>query len=261
MSETKPLELNPAATAQEMLADVPRPETPAAPVEPPAPPVAPDSATSAPEVDSLNRPFDAAKFRPEKDSLGRWKNLRGGRKPRAASQNPPADLPPAENAWSAADRADAANATPAAETETASAETPRASARAADAVDRADDAAEVVCRAVYTGAGVVFDAPEDCDPKPAEHENMRKAVAAYNRAKGWAFGAGVGLLLVFAAYLLRTLRKPGPSKNFRAWVSDVRASRAKPVQPETPAGGVQPAPGPVVTITPTFDGLSERSGV
>lgn len=31
------------------------------------------------ELDSLDRPFDPEKFKPEKDSIGRWKNLRGGR--------------------------------------------------------------------------------------------------------------------------------------------------------------------------------------
>lgn len=30
--------------------------------------------------DSLDREFDPEKFRPEKDSIGRWKNLKGGRK-------------------------------------------------------------------------------------------------------------------------------------------------------------------------------------
>jgi hypothetical protein len=42
-------------------------------------------------VDSINRPFDASKFRPEKDILGRWKNLRGGKAKGAVSANRPVD--------------------------------------------------------------------------------------------------------------------------------------------------------------------------
>jgi|SRR5579885_185691 len=33
------------------------------------------------KTDLYGRPFNAKKFRPEKDILGRWKNLRGGRRP------------------------------------------------------------------------------------------------------------------------------------------------------------------------------------
>ncbi len=55
------------------------------------------------EKDSLGRIYDPAKFRPEKDILGRWKNLKGGAPkgprvpkpdaPSAAGSTVPADLP------------------------------------------------------------------------------------------------------------------------------------------------------------------------
>lgn len=49
-----------------------------------------------PEKDSLGRPFDGEKFLPETDSLGRWKNRRAGRKPKAgfagAREPPPPDF-------------------------------------------------------------------------------------------------------------------------------------------------------------------------
>ena len=67
------------------------------PTDPAAPPPPPDSAATqqpvvqtpadplSAERDSLGRPFDPAKFKPERDKLGRWKNLHAGRGGRAAS--------------------------------------------------------------------------------------------------------------------------------------------------------------------------------
>lgn len=61
----------------------------------------PPPAAETPELDSLNRPFDAAKFKREKDSVGRWKNLHAGRRKAstapAAGASSPASEPAAAN--------------------------------------------------------------------------------------------------------------------------------------------------------------------
>lgn len=65
----------------------------AAPAAPAAPVQAPAAAIPAEETDSLGRKFDPMKFRPEKDRIGRWKNLHAGRKGAGVSIR--ADTPPA----------------------------------------------------------------------------------------------------------------------------------------------------------------------
>lgn len=80
----------PAPTLDEEIARQASAATP-----PPPPPADPLSA----ERDSLGRPFDPAKFKPERDSVGRWKNLNAGRKSRAPAGGgtpPPADPAPAD---------------------------------------------------------------------------------------------------------------------------------------------------------------------
>jgi hypothetical protein len=63
----------------------------------------------SPDFDSLGRPFDPVKFRREKDTLGRWKNARAGRKggpaapPAAGPASAPKDPTPAD--FSDVDRA------------------------------------------------------------------------------------------------------------------------------------------------------------
>ena len=54
----------------------------------PAATPAPSTASVTAERDTLGRAFDPAKFRPEKDSVGRWKNLKGGRPPSAGVKSP-----------------------------------------------------------------------------------------------------------------------------------------------------------------------------
>jgi membrane-bound lytic murein transglycosylase B len=103
-------------------------------------------------------------------------------------------------------------------------------------------------------AGIAFDSPEDCTPPAAEHANMVRAVAAYLRAKGWQAAAGVGILLMFGAYLLRVLRKPKPQAKVREWFS--AATRARDVTPPearpAPAAPRQPSPSSaaVIDVTP-----------
>lgn len=53
-----------------------------------APAPAPAALPPSPDFDSLGRPFDPVKFRRDKDTLGRWKNARAGRKTPGAASSP-----------------------------------------------------------------------------------------------------------------------------------------------------------------------------
>src|SRR5690606_36657671 len=90
-----------AITAPEAAAgllDMPAVNARAAGAEAPAAAPKPSTPPAADGVDSLGRKFDPSKFRPEKDVIGRWKNLRGGRKRKGvADTQPPAAAQPSEN--------------------------------------------------------------------------------------------------------------------------------------------------------------------
>lgn len=277
MSDTPNL-LDPAAVAAAMMADVPKPS----PAEPaPAKPTEPAPAVASavqPEAPASDTPRDDGgnSFRPGfhrenpdgspfRNRFGRFMP-RGGRHKRSAPESAggtapaPANPPPAKSAWSEAERAEA-SAPPVAEQPAGeSAGAAAQPAPAPEVADHSEDAAEVVCLAVYTSTGLLFDAPEDCEPKPAEHTAIRRAVAAYVRAKGWRITGGWGIVVMFAAYLIRVLRKPGPSKKFRSWISDQRAARAKPVAPVPPEASEPTATTAArqAPIAATLDNLSER---
>jgi len=233
--------------------EMPTPTGPAAPASSPQP-ASVDAPVSQPAAevprDKAGTAFDAArhlnKLHP---TSGRWMP-KGGRKARAsgapASATPPApaqsfipkDAPP-----------------PAAEGKSED----KSSAAAPAAVDYSNDAGEVVCRATQLIAGIAFDSPEDCTPAAAEHKNMVSATAAYIRMKGWQASAGVALLLVFAAWLLRILSKPKPQAKVREWLRFTRAQDVTPAaepQPEpTPSG---PSPGsPVIDIPASIPPLAK----
>lgn len=196
---------------------------------------------SAGTLDSKGTPFDAARHVPRlHPRTGRWMP-RGGRKPGVT--------PPAGSAPGASQDAPSAPPPPSyippEEPAPASDEKPGASAEPPPpTVDHSDDAGEVVCSSIEVIAGIVFDSPEDCTPAASEHKNMVRATAAYIRAKGWQASAGVGLLLMFGAYLLRVLRKPKPNATVRRWVGLDRAERAKDVTPEAarPSASVSTPP-------------------
>ncbi|MBW7895163.1 MAG: hypothetical protein H3C27_08615 [Opitutaceae bacterium] len=173
----------------------------------------PAPASSSAETDSRGTPFDPAKhLRKKHPSSGVWMP-KGGRKPKAAAGAAsagsfiPSEVPPEPAPSEPETKAPSANA---------------------EVVDHADDAAEVVCRAAQFTAGIALDAPEDCTPAPAEHANMRRATAGYIRAKGWEASAGVALLLVFAAWLLRIGSKPKPQAKIKGWFQRDLASSEKP---------------------------------
>ena len=170
------------------------------------------------EVDGRGVPFDPARHLPRKHpKTGVWLP-KGGRKPKAqvspgSSSSPlPAGGSAADVSTPGADQsagsfiADEKTALPPAESPVGSA----APDAQVEVVDHADDAAEIITRGAQFGAGLVFDDPDAGTVPAGEHKHMTKATAAYIRAKNWQASAGVALFLVFAAWFLKIVNKPGP---------------------------------------------------
>ncbi|MDD2764168.1 MAG: hypothetical protein PHE83_09375 [Opitutaceae bacterium] len=235
--------------------DMPAPTVPAPSAVPvdcdvPMPPVDPLPAPASGEVDRHGKPFDPARHvHTLHPKTGAWMPRR---KPRAAaasagtgaagspSSPPPAAsfIPPEEPP--AAPPADTPPPEP--------------------AVDHSSDAAEVVCRSAQFALGIVFDAPEACTPAVTEHKHMVEATAAYIRAKGWQAAAGVGLVLMFAAWLLKVFQHPKPMAKIRGWFQDAKVNHARDVTPEgeRPGGTSSvPAGGAVIDIPANIPPLAK----
>lgn len=237
---------------------VPIPTAPAPTVTsetPPAEQVASSASTSANAVDDAGTPFDGTRHLPKKHPrTGRWLP-RGGRKPRAATTTPSTDAstsqPPPPSFIPPQ---------PPPPPESAAQPPPKSEASSAQAVDHSEDAGEVLCSAVEVAAGVIFDAPEDCTPPVAEHKNMVRAVAAYVRSRGWHIAAGLGVGLMFAAYLLRVVRKPKPGAKLRSWLQFDRAEKARDVTPENvrPSNAPSPKKSDVIDLPPNIPPLAPQ---
>lgn len=256
---------DPATVAAEMLANVPQPA--------PEPQTAPEPSPAAEPSPDAPRDAHGHAFRPgfhrENPDGTPYTNARGDYMPRGGRRKgvPNAPTPPPAQPWSEAERRAAVSPPPAEsspESQPAAPGTPPPAESAAPgatmpgAVDLSESGAEVGCRVVYTLSGAIFNAFEDCEPAAREHDQLRKSLAAYIRSKGWTATAGWAIFLEFCGYLLRLVRKPGPSKQLRAWFADWRASQATPVAPvqvEPPPAGVTE---PRVTISPVIDNLTER---
>jgi hypothetical protein len=166
---------------------------------------------------------------------------RGGRKPAVAA----AGTPPGAPAATAASRPPAPSFIPPEEPPAAATEE-KPTGEAVRIVDHSTDAGEVIARGAQLTAGIVFDAPEDCQATDAEHRHMVEATAAWIRSKGWQAAAGVGVLLMFAAWLLKVLQRPKPQAKFRSWFSvgsepsaDAGAASAQGNGTPAPNGGAE----------------------
>jgi len=242
------------------------PAVPAAPTAEPPPVVAPVTHGPAP-IDKAGRLFDPKHYRANADgspflNAKGYFMPRGGRKAKTAGPvvtasaapiaAPAVPLPPAVDAWSASDRATAAGVPSGQPGEPGEAAGPSAAGQAAPPVGKSSDAAEVGCRAVYTAAGLVFGAPDEATPPPAEHKNYVEAAAAYIDYRGWKFVGGLALVVCALAYLLRMASKPKTEARIKKWtgfgeeprnVTPAPASKAEADEPP-------PAPPPVAAVPP-----------
>lgn len=170
--------------------------------------------TAPPNRDSLERQFDPLKFKPEKDSLGRWKNLKGGRPPKnkAAPADPQREVNPQTTSQTAASfvapDAPAAPIPP--------------------GPDKFDLAADMYCRAFYATADSIFSGRGEWAPdSDAEHEQLRDAAAAYMRAKGIDdLPPGPALLLAVGTYAAKRIQRPNTNTRWRMLMDYWRARLA-----------------------------------
>lgn len=207
--------------------------------ETPPPPAqvspAPAPAPGAAETDSLGRPFDPSKFKREKDSLKRWKNLFAGRggKARAQEKTPEAKTPERAPTPASADVPDVAP-----EPEPAADPAQAAPGAPAVVVDRFTLLSDVYCRAGIAGAMGVFGdewAPDD----DSEYVALRDSVAAYLKATNQD-DLSPGAALGFALLTYGAKRLPRPKTQSRiswarerlaAWWRGRRIARAVSAQP------------------------------
>ncbi|HYC70020.1 MAG TPA: hypothetical protein VEB66_02365 [Opitutaceae bacterium] len=186
--------------------------------------------------------FDPAKHnRSKHPHTGRWMP-KGGRTKRDGSS--PASPGPVTSAPSFIPK----DVPPAASPEKASLPAPAASAEtgvAVPIVDHSSDVGEIVSRSVQLTAGIVFDAAEECTATAAEHNHMVKATAAFIRSKGWQAAAGLGLFLMFTAWVMKILQKPKVGEKVRSWFrrEEPTPSVEAPTKPQ-PATPAQPSAAP-----------------
>ena len=192
---------------------VPPPAADPAPADTTAVPSAP--AASAPvERDSLARPFDPAKFKREKDAVGRWKNLFAGRGGKNRAAAAPSDVPEIAP--------EAEPATPAG-----------AKIAPVAPVDRFTLLADVYSRAGIAGAMGLFG--EEWQPDDdSEFVALRDSVAAYLKATNQT-DLSPGAALAFAILTYSAKRLPRPKTQSRlaflreklsAWWRGRRIARA-----------------------------------
>lgn len=228
-------------TAGELLIDLP--PAPPSPPKPAAPP-APDA-----EKDSLGRPFDAGKFRPEKDSLGRWKNLNAGRRAKSAGTAPAASLPPVPEVGPDDAPPPAAGAPPAADPGAGHTPPPPAGG---DATLSPDAGGNLLARVLYGVTGFLTGDRKAATARGDEHKAISSTFAAFLSFRGIALVGSLALVATVVCYLLdenrgdsigdalkrRFAKRPGDG-----------AKRAEPTAaPQTVQPAARPAPAPSAPI-------------
>ncbi len=193
---------------------------------PPAPPKPGD-------LDEHGHAYDPAKHIPVKSRTTKTWMARGGRKKKSAlpgAASPANSVQPGPAA--APDFSELKKILESGPAETEAAGTKKEETPDGPTIDHSTDAAEVACRVAQFTAGLILDAPDDTTPPNGEHKHMVDATAAYIRFKGWHAVAGIGLALMFAAWLLKVLQKPKPRETVRRWFRGGDEANAVNVTPE-----------------------------
>ena len=160
------------------------------------------------DLDSRNHKWDANKYHPRKDSIGRWIVKNAGRKKKGAVEF--AD-------------ADPNKPTPTSPTESASVVGSVVGTTANG--DRFDLAAELYTRASYSIADGIFSANGEWLPESdGEHVALRGAVASYLRFKNSDdLPPGLALSLAVATYGAKRVSKPNTQTKIRMFAGWLRA--------------------------------------
>jgi|GEM_PF-6087788 len=212
------------------------------------------------ERDSLDRPFDPAKFKHEKDSLGRWKNLNAGRRRKAAAttgetaatpaETPaPANLPPPDFA-----DIEAAAGAPEAEAEAEPGRTEPAAPT--DATLSPAAGGNLLARVLYKITGTITGDHKAAVAKGDEHKAIAGTFAAYLGFRGLALVGGLALGATVLSYLLDDARGESVTDAFKRFLRKKPqpgdgAKRAEPVTAPTTSEPAAPAaPVEVVSTHP-----------
>ena len=235
-------------TASELLIDLP----PAAPS--PAAPAAPENAPPAGELDSLKRPYDATKFRPEKDTAGRWKNRNAGRRkaaPGAPAPAAPSGPPIPEIGPEETKPGGTPPPAPGAGTPPPPAGAPGA---ARDATLAPEAGGNLLARVLYKITGTFTGDHKKAVATGAEHKAIADTFGAFLSFRGIALSGGLAVVATVVAYLLDDSRgesvfdafkrrffkaKPGDTAKraepTAAPVTVAATAPARPVAPDSPA--------------------------
>lgn len=261
---------DPGTVAQEMLAGVPTaapaPAVSAVPGVERSPVAA--SAESGADVprDIGGHAFRKGFHRENADGTP-YKNARGNFMPRGGRHkgvpNSPPTIAQGEMPWSEAEKTAAAASAPVAEEKKTGTPPPPAAAGVhAENATGTKDAAEVGCRLIYLATGYFVDAPEECQPHPTEHENMRESLASVFRSLGWNPSPRWAFVLMLLGYWARVFAKPKVAENIKKkreqWASDT-AKPAEKIAPEATKNTPSTPANATVVTRPNLTALSERS--
>lgn len=214
-------------SASELLIDLPAaPATPAAETPPPA-----ENA----ERDSLGRLFDPAKFRPEKDSLGRWKNAHAGRRKGGANTPAPAaPIPEIGPEEAPAPGGGAPSGEP-----TGDATPPKTDAARTDATLSPDAGGNLLARVLYGVTGWFTGDRKAAVAKGEEHKAIASTFSAFLSFRGIALVGGLALAATVICYLLDENRGESVGEGFK------RRFGKKQPKPGDDAKRVEPLSDPV----------------
>jgi hypothetical protein len=288
MDSTETAAPDPAALGASMAQTMPPVTGAPAPAAPPAAANAetgaPAAAPASPEVDAKGRPFDPAKFLPKKNKAGLWMPKSPGR---FGGTKRPESLPPAQSqpepdlfqsAASTRSRSSSASSPasspgspsggvgsgsyippetdlppPPSSTQSTPGAGKAEAPPAAEPVGGADDVAAVAVDLLSEGVGLLTGAPEEAEPSTKEGARLRDVLGAYLRSKGVETRGVWAVVLAFAAWFVRTAKKP----KTRAWVKDQVNRRGQVIDieprqpsPAAPAPAAAPEPAPSSAAAP-----------
>ena len=199
---------------------------PGAPGEPTQTGANPNPAAQALGKDSLGREFDPVRFRPKKDILGRWINLRSG--PGRPGANPKSSGDPRKANPNPENNAGGANPPPPADP-AASVIPPDEPMPEKPALPPGEDCFTIAAHGYLFAGYSILDGihaghgewmPDDA----AEHEGMKQAIAAWLRSRqSDDLPPGAAFAVAAIAYAVKRHQRPNTQIRWRIWWLYLRA--------------------------------------
>ena len=225
---------------------------------------APALVAAAPDVrnenaDALGRIFDASKFKPEKDTLGRWKNLRGGRPkggqmlfPKYSARWVKTVEMPKKTPISSVPASFPIEPRLTPEPAAPAPQTPPTPQPAALSADHLELTAEAYLRAGYAVADTTLDAAGEWQPDDAEeHKALKASAVAYLRTNsGEPLPPGVAFAISLAVYSFKRISRTRTAAALRFLWSKISGRPAERPAARPPQAPVESAP---TRTTPPFE--------